>query len=90
VVAAEKCVVLKQDAVEEEPAVVLQNLIRAEVTLMEEKKKFVALREKLNLKVKNEIKSKTSNIQQLRAEISDLKFDCDKLSKSLDAGDNSK
>ena len=89
-VATEKSVVLKQDAVEEEPTIVLQNLIRAEVTLMEEKKKLVALREKLNLKVKKEINSKTSNIQQLRAEISDLKFDCDKLSKSLDAGDSSK
>jgi len=90
VVATEKSVVLKQDAVEEEPTIVLQNLIRAEVTLMEEKKKLVALREKLNSKVQKEIKSKTSNIQRLRAEISDLKFDCDKLSKSLDAGDSSK
>ncbi|KON31869.1 hypothetical protein AC477_03725 [miscellaneous Crenarchaeota group-1 archaeon SG8-32-1] len=89
-VATEKSVVLKQDAVEEEPTIVLQNLIRAEVTLMEEKKKLVALREKLNSKVQKEIKSKTSNIQRLRAEISDLKFDCDKLSKSLDAGDSSK
>jgi septal ring factor EnvC (AmiA/AmiB activator) len=90
VVAAGKGMVLKQDAFEEEPNVVLQNLIRAEVTLMEEKKKLVALKEKLNSKVQKEIKSKTSNIQRLRAEISDLKFDCDKLSKSLDAGDNSK
>ena len=89
-VATEKSVVLKQDAVEEEPTIVLQNLIRAEVTLMEEKKKLVALREKLNSKVQKEIKSKTSNIQRLRAEISDLKFDCDKLSKSLDVGDSSK
>jgi hypothetical protein len=90
VVAAEKSVALKQDAVEEEPTIVLQNLIRAEGTLLEEKKKLVTLRDKLNLKVKKEIKSKKSNIQKLRAEISDLKFDCDKLSKSLDAGDSSK
>jgi len=90
VVAAEKSVALKQDAVEEEPTIVLQNLIRAEGTLMEEKKKLVTLRDKLNLKVKKEIKSKKSNIQKLRAEISDLKFDCDKLSKSLVAGDSSK
>ena len=89
-VATEKSVALKQDAVQEEPTIVLQNLIRAEATLMEEKKKLVTLREKLNLKVKREIKSKKSNIQKLRAEISDLKFDCDKLSKSLVDGDSSK
>lgn len=86
----EEKVVSRQDTVVEEPNVVLQNLTRAEATLTEEKKKLASLREKLQLKVQKEIESKKSNIQKLRAEITDLKFACDELSKALQAGEKSK
>jgi len=90
VAVVEERAVSRQDTVEEEPSVVLQNLIRAEVTLTKEKKKLASLREKLQLKVQKEIESKKCNIQKLRAEITDLKFACDELSKLLHAGEKSK
>ena len=88
-VVVEKEATLKQDAIEEEPTVVLYNLSRVEGTLMDKKKKMIALRKKQKLTVQKEIKSKKSDIQKFRAEITDLKFDCDKLSKSLQTGENS-
>ena len=47
------------------------------------------LKEKLLSKLDKKIESKTSNIQNLRAEIKDLKFACDELSKSLQIVENS-
>ena len=47
------------------------------------------LKEKLLSKLNKKIESKTSNIQNLRAEIKDLKFACDELSKSLQIVENS-
>jgi cell division protein FtsL len=49
---------------------------------------MVALKEKLLLKLNKEIESKKSNIQNLRAEIEDLKNTCDELSKSLQIIEN--
>jgi cell division protein FtsL len=49
---------------------------------------MVALKEKLLLKLNKEIESKKSNIQNLRAEIEDLKNTCDELSKSLQIVEN--
>ena len=88
-VVVEEKAVLRQESIEEEPFLVLENLTRAEVTLMEEKKKLVTTKEKLKLEVQKEIEGKKSNIQKLRAEIADLKFDCDELSKSLQAHEKS-
>jgi predicted RNase H-like nuclease (RuvC/YqgF family) len=90
VVAAQEQVMLKKETLEEEPNVVLQNLTRAEATLTQEKKKLASLKEKLKLKVQKEIESKKSNIQKLRTEITDLKLDCDELSKTLQACEKAK
>ena len=89
-VAAQEQVMLKKETVEEEPNVVLQNLTRAEATLTQEKKKLASLKEKLKLKVQKEIESKKSNLQKLRTEITDLKLDCDKFSKTLQACEKAK
>ena len=88
-VAVEKKAVSRQDTVEIDPNIVFQNLIRAEATLLTEKKKMEALKENLLSKLNKKIESKTSNIQNLRAEIKDLKFACDELSKSLQIVENS-
>ena len=88
-VVVEEKAVLRQESIEEEPFLVLENLTRVEVTLIEEKKKLVTTKEKLKLEVQKEIEGKKSNIQKLRAEIADLKFDCDELSKSLQAHEKS-
>ena len=81
-VVVEKKVNLRQKN-EEEPHVILQNLIRAELTLTEEKKKLETIKEQLALEVQKRIENKKSNIQKLRAEITDLKLTCDELSKLL-------
>jgi len=47
------------------------------------------MKEKLLSKLNKEIESKKNNIQNLRAEIKDLKFACDELSKSLQIVENS-
>jgi len=81
----EKETVSKQVNVEKEPTEVLQKLKSNEANLIEEKKNLVSLREKLRLKVQEEIESKKNSIQKLRAEIIDLKFSCEELTKSLKA-----
>jgi len=76
-----------QNNVQEEPFVVLQKLMSEEANLMEEKEKLhaqlAALREKRRLRIQRKIQRKNNNIQKLRAEIKDLKFSCEELSKSL-------
>ena len=84
-IVVEEKFVLKQETVEEKAHVILQNLIHAEVTLMEEKKKLETTKEKLTLEAKKEIENKMRNIHKLRDEITDLKFSCDELTKSLPA-----
>jgi hypothetical protein len=88
-VAVEKKAVSRQDTVEIEPNIVFQNLIRAEATLLKEKKKMEALKENLLSKLNKKIESKKSKIQNLRTEIKELKFACDELSKSLLIVENS-
>jgi predicted RNase H-like nuclease (RuvC/YqgF family) len=76
-----------QDNFQEQPFVVLQKLMSEEANLMEEKEKLHAhlasLREKRRLKVERKIRRKKNSIQKLTAEIKDLKFSCEELSKSL-------
>ena len=83
----EEKVVSIQDNVEEEPFAVLQRLMSEEAKLTEEKEKLHAqlasLREKRRLKLQRKIRRKKNSIQKLRAEIKDLKFSCEELSKSL-------
>lgn len=75
--------VLKGENLQEEPHIILQNLTRAEETLIEEKNKLEIKMKKLRSEIKNEIQNKMSNIQNLREEITNLKSSCDELSKSL-------
>ncbi|MGD9131165.1 MAG: hypothetical protein PVH73_06280 [Candidatus Bathyarchaeota archaeon] len=83
----EKEAVSIQDDFQEEPVVVLQNLLSEEANLLEEKEKLHAqlasLREKRRLKVLRKIRRKKSKIRKLRSEIKDLKFSCEEMSKSL-------
>ena len=79
----EKETVSKQDNVEEKQTVVLQKLMGEEANLIEEKKNLASLREKLRLKVQEEIESKKNSIKKLKAEITDLKFSCEEFTKSL-------
>jgi len=76
-----KEVVSMRDNIKEEPTAVLQNLLREEVTLKKVEKKFVDLREKLQIKVEEDIENKEKNIEKLKVEINDLKFICEELSK---------
>jgi chromosome segregation ATPase len=69
--------------VEEEPFLVLQKLMSEEANLMEEKKSLASLREKLQLKAQRKIQRKKNRIQKLKAEIKDLRFSCEELSKSF-------
>lgn len=78
--------VSKQDNVQEEPALALQRLMSEEANLMAEKQNFESLKEKLQLKAKEEIENKKNNIQKLKSEITDLKVACEELTKSLNAG----
>ena len=82
-IGVERKPVLKEEDFEEEPHIILQNLTRAEVTLMGEKKKLETKMTKLKLEIKNQIQNKMNNIQNLREEITNLKSSCDELSKSL-------
>ena len=80
---AQEKVILTKESNEEDPYIVLQNLTRAESTLLEEKKKLTTMKAKLELEVKKEIKNKMSNIQKLRDEITNMKSSCDEVSKLL-------
>ena len=82
-VVVEEKAVKKMEIDKEEPHVILQNLTRAELTLIKEKKKLEVAKAKLTSEVNKKIDGKMSNIQKLRDEIANLKFSCDELSKSL-------
>lgn len=73
----------KQDNVQEESMEILQKLMSEEANLMQEKKNLASLREKLLSKIQEEIDNKKNNIQKLRAQIKDLKFSCEELSKTF-------
>ena len=78
-------VCLTEESNEEDPHIVLQNLTRAESTLLEEKKKLTTMKAKLELEVKKEIKNKMTNIQKLRDEITNMKVSYDEISKLLNS-----
>jgi hypothetical protein len=79
----QKETVSKQDNAEEGKTTLLLKLANEEANLMEEKKNLVSLKEKLQLKLQEEIEIKKKNIQKLRTEITDLKVSCERLSKSI-------
>ena len=79
----QKETISKQDNAEEEKPTLLLKLANEEANLMEEKKNLDSLKEKLQLKLQEEIEIKKKNIQKLRTEITDLKVSCERLSKSI-------
>ena len=79
----QKETISKQDNAEEEKTTLLLKLANEEANLMEEKKNLDSLKEKLQLKLQEEIEIKKKNIQKLRTEITDLKVSCERLSKSI-------
>jgi uncharacterized protein YlxW (UPF0749 family) len=72
-----------QDKIEEKTNAFLQRFESEDVKLMGETKKVHSLREKRQLKIEKIIESKRKSIKKLRAEIHDLKIDCEKLSVSV-------
>ena len=84
-VMAQEKMALREETTEEDPYIVLQNLTRAESTLLEEKKKLTTMKAKLELEVKKEIKNKMTNIQKLRDEITNMKVSYDEISKLLNS-----
>lgn len=78
--------VSKNNQVQGEPMEILQKLVSEEANLLEEKKNLASLRKKLLSKIQEEIDTKKINIHKLRAEIKDLKFSCEELSKSFKTG----
>jgi predicted RNase H-like nuclease (RuvC/YqgF family) len=68
---------------EEELALILQQLSSEEATLREQKENLELLREQLQKKAKEEVDNRKNTIQKLKLEITDLKGDCEKLTKSL-------
>ncbi len=72
-----------QDDGEDETALVLKKLGSEEASLREQKENLSSLKEQLQLRVKEEIELRKSSIQKLKTEITDLKGECEKLSKSL-------
>ena len=62
----------------------MQRLKREEANLMEKKQNLVSLLEKQQ-KLQKEVESKNKVIEKLRAEITELKIECEKLSISVRA-----
>ena len=73
----------KQENPREEHALALQKLKSEETYLMEERQKLKSLKEKLEIKAKEEIELKKNRIQKLKGEITDLKATCEVLTASL-------
>jgi hypothetical protein len=71
------------DCEEAEVVIVLQQLSSEEATLREQKENLEMLKEQLQKKAKEEIDNRKTSIQKLKSEITDLKGDCEKLTKSL-------
>jgi hypothetical protein len=72
-----------QDKIEDETAAFLQRLESEEDNLMKNKQNLLSLREKLRSKLEKKVEGKKIGNKKLRAEIADLKIDCERLSISL-------
>jgi len=81
--------IFKKKAVEEqgetgqEPLMVLRELEKEEVSLMEEKRELLALKEKLQLKAEEKIEIMKRRLQTLKNEISELRHQCEELENSV-------
>jgi len=67
----------------EEPLVVLRGLEKEEVSLMEEKRELLALKEKLQIKAEEKIEIMKRRMQTLKNEISELRHRCEELENSV-------
>jgi len=67
----------------EEPLLVLRGLENEEISLMEEKRELLALKEKLQLKAEEKIEIIRRRIQTLKNEISELRHQCEELENSM-------
>jgi hypothetical protein len=76
---------LMQDDGEDETTLVLQKLGSEEASLTEQKENLSSLKEQLQLRAKEEIEIRKGSIQKLKTEITNLKGECEKLSKALRA-----
>jgi len=81
--------IFKKKAVEEqrdsgeEPLMVLRGLEKEEVSLMEEKRELLALKEKLQIKAEEKIEIMNRRMQTLKNEISELRHQCEELENSV-------
>ena len=73
----------------EEPLVILRELEKEEVSLMEEKRELLALKEKLQLKANERIEIMRLRTQTLKGEISELRHQCEELEKFVSSTNNS-
>jgi len=78
-----KKVVEEQRDIGGEPLMVLRGLEKEEVSLMEEKRDLLALKEKLQLKAVEKIEIMKRRIQTLKNEISELRHQCEELENSV-------
>lgn len=67
----------------EEPLVVLRGLEKEEVSLMEEKRELLGLKEKLQIKAEEKIEIMNRRMQTLKIEISELRHQCKELENSV-------
>jgi len=77
-----KAVEVQSDSLEE-PLVVLRGLEKEEVSLMEEKRELLALKEKLQIKAEEKIEIMKRRMQTLKNETSELRHQCEELENSV-------
>ena len=73
----------------EEPLVILRELEKEEVSLIEEKRELLALKEKLQLKANEKIEIMRLRTQTLKSDISELRRQCEELEKIVSSTNNS-
>jgi len=78
-----KKIVEEQSNNGEEPLVVLRGLENEEISLMEEKRGLLALKEKLQFKVEEKTEIMKRSIQTLRNELLELRHQCEELENSV-------
>ena len=67
----------------EEPLAILRRLEKEEVSLMEEKRELLALKEKLQIKTDEKIEIMNHRMQTLKNEISELRHQSEEIENSV-------
>lgn len=67
----------------EEPLAILRRLEKEEVSLMEEKRELLALKEKLQIKADEKIEIMNRRMQPLKNEISELRHQSEEIENSV-------